>query len=106
VDYHSTEDGGRLCRAYHINPDRVFPKNCYMGAMKALRALARIPIEDRSREVKAIIEVEVENILENGIYWYLRKPDGTRKEKAGWKSFSFPLSTNQMSLKPWTRLHP
>jgi hypothetical protein len=91
ADYHSAEDGGWRCRAYPINPDRVFPKNCYMGAMKVLRALARIPTEDRSGEVNEIIEVEAENILENGIYWYLRNPDGTRKEKAGWKRFGFPL---------------
>ena len=33
----------------------------------------------------------METILENGIYQYLRNPDGTRKDKAGWKRFGFPL---------------
>jgi hypothetical protein len=33
----------------------------------------------------------VENILENGVYRYLRNPDGSRKDKAGWKRFGFPL---------------
>jgi hypothetical protein len=91
VDYHSAEEGGWLCRAYPINPDRVFPMNCYMGAMKMLRALARIPEGYRSRELRAIIDTEVEKALENGIYSYLRNPDGTRKEKSGWKRFGFPL---------------
>jgi hypothetical protein len=91
VDYHSEEDGGWPCRAYPINPDRVFPRNCYMGTMKMLRALARIPEEHRSRELQTIIESEAEKVLENGIYRYLRNPDGSRKEKAGWKRFGFPL---------------
>jgi hypothetical protein len=33
----------------------------------------------------------VENILENGVYRYLRNSDGTRKDKTGWKRFGFPL---------------
>ena len=33
----------------------------------------------------------MENILGNGVYRYLRNPDGTRKDKAGWKRFGFPL---------------
>jgi len=41
--------------------------------------------------MQAIIDREVENILENGVYRYLRNPDGTRKDKAGWKRFGFPL---------------
>ncbi len=91
VDYHSTEDAGWKCRAFPINPDTVFPVNCYMGAAKTLRALSVIPPESRSIEIEAIIEREVENILENCIYRYLRNPDGTRKVKAGWKRFGFPL---------------
>jgi len=50
-----------------------------------------IPRGKRSREVEAVIDREVENILENGVYRYLRNPDGTRKDKAGWKRFGFPL---------------
>ena len=33
----------------------------------------------------------MENILENGVYRYLRNSDGTRKDKTGWKRFGFPL---------------
>ena len=62
-----------------------------MGAAKTLRALSMIPPGERSEGIEAIIEREVENVLRNGVYRYLRNPDGTRKEKAGWKRFGFPL---------------
>jgi hypothetical protein len=91
IDYHSDDVGGWNCRAFPINKDGVFPKNCYMGGVKVLRALVRIPKKHRSDELRRIIDQEVEIILENGIYKYLRKPDGSRKEKAGWKRFGFPL---------------
>ena len=88
---HSPEDAGWKCRAYPIDPSRVFSPNCYMGAVKVLRSLASIPSGRRSKEMKTVIEREVENVLENGVYRYLRKPDGSRKDKAGWKRFGFPL---------------
>ena len=84
-------DAGWRCRSYPINPDGVFPKNCYMGATKMLTALSWIPPEKRTPEIRVIITREVESVLENGIYRYLRNPDGSRKEKAGWKRFGFPL---------------
>jgi len=76
VDYHSADVASWKCRSYPINPVGVFPANCYMGAAKMLRT---------------VIDREVENILENGVYMYLRNPDGSRKDKAGWKRFGFPL---------------
>ena len=91
VEYHDGENAGWLCRSYPIDPATVFPKNCYMGAVKMLRALSAIPQPKRSREVQEIIDREVKNILENGVYQYLRNPDETRKDKAGWKRFGFPL---------------
>ncbi len=91
VDYHDDEDAGWPCRAYPINPDGVFPENCYMGATKVLKAFSIVPEERRSPEIKRILRREVENILDNNIYQYLRNPDGTRKDKAGWKRFGFPL---------------
>ena len=91
VEYHDGENAGWICRSYPIDPATVFPKNCYMGAVKMLRALSTIPQPKRSREVQAIIDREVKNILENGVYQYLRNPDETRKDKAGWKRFGFPL---------------
>jgi len=91
VDYHSVDVAGWKCRSYPINLGGVFPANCYMGAAKMLRALSTIPPEKRGREIGNVIDREVENILENGVYRYLRKLDGSRKEKTGWKRFGFPL---------------
>jgi len=90
VEHHS-EKGGWPCRAYPINPSQVFPTNCYMGAVKVLRGLAAIPENRRSRPVREIIKQEVEIILQNAVYKYKRASDGSRKEKAGWKRFGFPL---------------
>ena len=56
-----------------------------------LRGLASIPEDSRSNPIMTIIDREIEVILENGIYKYLKNPDGSRKEKAGWKRFGFPL---------------
>lgn len=91
VDYHSDDVGGWKCRAYPINKNAVYPENCYMGGVKMLRALSRIPKAQRSGDLNRIIKQEVEIILDNGIYRYLRNPDGSRKDKAGWKRFGFPL---------------
>ncbi len=90
-EYHSEDTGGWKCRAFPIDRSKVFPENCFMGTVKLLRGLAQIPKERRSSELDRIIEQEVEIILENEIYRYLKNPDGTRKEKAGWKRFGFPL---------------
>jgi hypothetical protein len=62
-----------------------------MGGVKLLRALAQISQNQRSADLDWIINQEVEIILENGIFRYLRNPDGSRKDKAGWKRFGFPL---------------
>ena len=91
VGYHDGENTGWRCRSYPINPAAVFPKNCYMGATKMLRALSMIPSQERSKEIQSIIDCEKQNILKNEVYRYLRNQDGTRKDKAGWKKFGFPL---------------
>ena len=103
-DYHDDENNGWKCRAYPINPDRVFPINCYMGAMKILKAFSMIPEEKHSPRMKKIIKQETEKILENRIHWYLRNPDGTRKEKAGWKRFGYPLFYQSDILEVLTML--
>ncbi|MDF1538430.1 MAG: nitrogen fixation protein NifH [Candidatus Thorarchaeota archaeon] len=91
IDYHSDDVGGWKCRAFPINPSKVFPENCFMGAVKMLKALSSIPPKKRPREIERIIQQEVEIILENQNFKYLKTPDGKRKEKAGWKRFGFPL---------------
>jgi hypothetical protein len=91
VSYHDAENAGWKCRSYPINRDAVFPVNCYMGATKVLKALSTMPEGRRTPEIKALVGSEVENILKNSVYGYLRNPDGSRKDKAGWKKFGFPL---------------
>ncbi len=91
IEYHSDDVGGWKCRAFPIDKSKVFPVNCFMGGVKVLKALARIPTKNRSSDLKQIIEQEVEIILENQIFNYLRDTDGSRKAKAGWKRFGFPL---------------
>ncbi len=91
MDYHSDDVGGWKCRAFPIDKSKVFPVNCFMGRMKVLKAFSRIPQNNWSKDMKRIINQEVEIVLENEIYKYLRNPDGSRKEKAGWKRFGFPL---------------
>lgn len=103
-DYYDAQNAGWKCRAYPINPDGVFPVNCYMGAMKILKAFGMIPEEKRSPQMKMIIKKETEKILENRIHWYLRNPDGTRKEKAGWKRFGYPLFYQSDILEVMTML--
>jgi hypothetical protein len=90
-DYYNKENTGWKCRAFPIDPSKVFPVNCFMGRTKMLKAFSKIPEPKRDPEMKRIIELEVEEILENGVYRYLRNPDGSRKDKAGWKKFGFPL---------------
>ena len=90
-DYYDDENTGWKCRAFPIDPSKVFPVNCFMGRTKLLKAFSMIPQDKRDPEMKRIIELEVEEILENLVYKYLRNPDGSRKEKAGWKRFGFPL---------------
>ncbi|MHA2378403.1 MAG: nitrogen fixation protein NifH [Candidatus Thorarchaeota archaeon] len=91
VGYYDTEHEGWLCRAFPIDSIKVFPANCYMGAVKVLKGFSRIPTRNLSKEVQDIIGRYVEVILENQVYKYLRNPDGSRKEKAGWKRFGFPI---------------
>ena len=90
-EYYDEENTGWKCRAYPINPDAVFPINCYMGATKILKSFSMIPESQRSPEMNKIIKLETEKILENKVYKYLRTPEGERKDKAGWKRFGFPL---------------
>ena len=91
LEDHSPEEAGWKCRAYPIVPEKVFAPNCYMGAVKVLRTFSAIPREKQSPGMEGVILREVESVLGNGVYRYLRNPDGTRKDKAGWKRFGFPL---------------
>ncbi|MCW4016904.1 MAG: nitrogen fixation protein NifH [Candidatus Bathyarchaeota archaeon] len=63
--------------------------SCHMGAAKALKALAVIPAQKRSAEVKSTIEVGAEYFLLHHIH--KRSHDLNRVSKPGWLKFSFPL---------------
>ena len=63
--------------------------SCHMGVVKALKALAEIPISQRSKEVKNTIEEGVEYLLKHHIY--KRSHDLSRVSKLGWLRFGFPL---------------
>lgn len=107
LDHYDDTQVGWKCRAYPINAQAVFPPLCYMGLCKVLKALSTFPKQYRSKRINAIIGQLVELIFENQIYKYLRNPDGTRKEKAGWKRFGFPLFYNSdilEVLETFTRL--
>jgi hypothetical protein len=63
--------------------------SCHMGAVKTLKALAEIPPERRSAEVRRTLEQGSEFILKHHVH--KRSHDLTRDSKPGWRRFSFPL---------------
>jgi hypothetical protein len=62
---------------------------CHMGVVKALKALAEIPPDRRSADVKNTVERGVEYMLSHHIH--KRSHDLTRVSKPGWLRFGFPL---------------
>jgi len=66
--------------------------SCHMGVVKALKALAEIPKDDRSDDVKRMIEKGAEYLLEHHIY--KRSHDLARVSKPVWLQFGFPLMWN------------
>jgi hypothetical protein len=99
IDHYDENRRGWKCRAYPINRDAVFPHECYMGLCKVLKAFSNFSENHRSPAITRIMSQLVEVILENQIFRYLRNPDGSRKEKAGWKRFGFPLFYNSDILE-------
>ena len=63
--------------------------SCHMGVVKALKALAEIPFNQRNKEVKSTIEEGVEYLLKHRIY--KKSHDLGRVSKPGWLRFGFPL---------------
>lgn len=62
---------------------------CHMGVVKALKALAEIPLADRSPGVIATIEMAVEYLLIHHIH--KRSHDLSRISNPKWVQFGFPL---------------
>jgi hypothetical protein len=73
-------DRFRMCYGQH---------SCHMGSGKALKALAEIPVAERSAEVKRSIEQGVEYFLKHHIYKKSRNLE--KVSKPGWLKFGFPL---------------
>jgi len=63
--------------------------SCHMGVVKALKALAEIPVEKRSKNVEVTIEKAVGYLLKHHIY--KRSHNLNRVSKPGWLRFGFPL---------------
>ncbi|MFC2159253.1 nitrogen fixation protein NifH [Actinomycetota bacterium] len=70
---------------------------CHMGAVKALKALAEIPENKRSDEVKSTIREGVEYILKHHIY--KRSHDLDRIARPGWLKLGFPLMYQSDALE-------
>lgn len=92
VKYQRFDDG----EAY---PPKVWPyekatscfgkHSCHMGVVKALKALAEIPVEQRSTGVVDTLERGADYILKHHIY--KRSHDLSRVSKPGWLRLGFPL---------------
>lgn len=63
--------------------------SCHMGVVKALKALAAIPANRRSNDLKSTIDAAVEYLLIHHIH--KRSHDLSRVSKLGWLKFGFPL---------------
>ena len=61
----------------------------HMGVVKALKALAEIPADRRSSDVKKTIEAGAEYLLVHHIH--KQSHNLGRVSKPGWKKFGFPL---------------
>jgi hypothetical protein len=66
--------------------------SCHMGVVKALKALAEIPEDERSEDVKCTVERGAEHILKHHIH--KRSHDLTCVSKPEWLRFGFPLMWN------------
>ena len=74
---------------YEKTPYCFGKHSCHMGVVKALKALAEIPAEQRSAGVVDTIERGVEYMLKHHIY--KRSHDLSKVSKPGWLRLGFPL---------------
>lgn len=89
--YQRFDDGdGAPKGQFYDHFEACFGKHtCHMGAAKALKALAEIPIEQQNPQVKAAIASGVEYFLKHHIY--KKSHDLAKVSKPGWLKFGFPL---------------
>lgn len=84
------EKGGWYCSAYSRNPEKVQPRNCYMGIIKVLNALSLIPSHKRSKKLRLLIKQGVSTCLENRVHFYRVDRHGQPTMKRAWRKFAFP----------------
>jgi hypothetical protein len=105
LDDHRVQDGIKWITKYQRFDDGARPTlkdwpydklvmcfgkhSCHMGAIKTLKALAEIPADNRTADVKKTIEAGAEYILQHHIH--KRSHDLGRVSKPGWLKFGFPL---------------
>jgi hypothetical protein len=70
---------------------------CHMGAVKALKALAEIPTNQRNPDVEATIKKGAEHMLKHHIH--KRSHDLSKVSKPGWLHFGFPLMYQDDALE-------
>jgi hypothetical protein len=70
---------------------------CHMGAVKALKALAEIPTNQRNPDVEATIKKGAEHMLKHHIH--KRSHDLSKVSKPGWLKFGFPLMYQDDALE-------
>jgi len=71
--------------------------SCHMGVVKALKALAEIPADKMSEDVKRTVEKGAEYILKHHVH--KRSHDLTLASKPEWLRFGFPLMWNTDALE-------
>lgn len=76
-------DGHERCWGRH---------SCHMGVVKALKALAEVPADERSEDLQRAIRKGTEYFLLHHVY--KRSHDLTRVSKREWLQFGFPLMWN------------
>ncbi len=70
---------------------------CHMGAIKALKALAEIPVDKRTKAVKDTISKGAEYFLQHHLY--KRSHDLSLAAKPFWARFGFPLMWNTDAME-------
>jgi len=99
VKHQRFDDGiAEAPRGWPYNPQDCWGRHtCHMGVVKALKALAEIPVHKRSREVRNTIERGVEHMLIHHVH--KRSHDLNRVAKPAWLRFGFPLMWNTDALE-------
>jgi hypothetical protein len=99
VTYQRFDDGeGEAPKGWPYGRGSCFGRHsCHMGVVKALKALAEIPTDERSGGVKDTIDKGAEYLLKHHIY--KRSHDLSRVSKANWVKLGFPLMWNTDALE-------